>query len=94
MTAYATGSGTPSRESIDPGVRSGYFTGALLHHLAASGQSLDMREVLRQVSEAVVEGVDAAVGGVQVPEIRSGLPPGSVFLVPTAIGVRGAVAGP
>jgi hypothetical protein len=46
------------------------------------------------VSEAVVEGVDAAVGGVQVPEIRSGLLPGSVFMVPTATGARGAVAAP
>jgi hypothetical protein len=94
LTAYATGSGAPSRESTDPGVRNGYFTGALLQHLAASGRSLDVREVLRRVSETVVEGVDAAVGGVQVPEIRSGLLPGSVFLVPTAIGARGAVAGP
>ena len=94
LTAYATGSGAPSRESTDPGVRNGYFTGALLQHLAASGRSLDVREVLRRVSETVVEGVDAAVGGVQVPEIRSGLLPGSVFMVPTATGARGAVAAP
>jgi hypothetical protein len=90
LTAYATGSGAPSRESTDPGVRNGYFTGALLHHLAASGRSLDVRKVLKRVSEAVEEAVRAAVGGVQVPEIRNGLPAGSVFMVPT----RAAVAAP
>jgi hypothetical protein len=94
LTAYATGSGAPSRESTDPGVRNGYFTGALLHHLADSGRSLDVRKVLKRVSEAVEEAVRAAVGGVQVPEIRNGLPAGSVFMVPTATGARGAVAAP
>ncbi len=94
LTAYATGSGAPSRESTDPGVRNGYFTGALLHHLAASGRSLDVREVLKRVSEAVEEAVRVAVGGVQVPEIRSGLPAGSVFMVPSATVARGAVRSP
>ncbi len=52
-------------------MRNGYFTGALLHHVAVSGQSLE--RVSDSAREAVVEGVDAAghaaqaVGGVQVP---------------------------
>ncbi len=92
LTAYATGSGAPSRESIDPGVRNGYFTGALLHHLAASGQSLGVRRLLERVRESVLEGLEAASsstqassGGVQMPEVRDGLPPGDVYMVPTAV---------
>ena len=92
MAAFATGAGSTSRESRHDAVRNGFFTAALLHHLQSSGATMGIQQLMRAVKATVIDAVDAASGGVQVPEIRDGLSAEDVIIAPTRSGA-GAGAG-
>jgi hypothetical protein len=92
IAAYATGAGSSARESKDPSVRNGFFTGAVLQHLRASGASVGIRKLLnRKVKATAIHMLAAAtgIGGQQVPEVRDGLPE-DVVIAPSRFAGAGA----
>ncbi len=76
VTAYAAREGHSARESVDLGVRNGYFTEALLANIKTHGHSVPFVDLL----DNVYKDVQLRTGNLQKPD-RAGSVPTTVFLV-------------